>query len=108
MRPRSPRSKSPASAPTSEGQVAMGTEEPHQGLTATAFEARVLGFLALGIAGLGSIFCLPPIPQAMSYHAFADDRTLLGVPNFWNVVSNLPFLIVGFLGLGWLVRHDVV
>jgi hypothetical protein len=86
----------------------MATEEPHRGLTAAAFETRVLGFLALGIAGLGSLFCLPPIPQALSYHAFADDRTLLGVPNFWNVASNLPFLVIGFLGLGWLVRHDEV
>src|SRR6185312_6377098 len=38
-------------------------------------------------------------PQPQSYHAFADDRTLLGVPNFWNVVSNLPFLGVGLAGL---------
>ena len=41
----------------------------------------------------------PPIEQAESYHNFADTRTILGIPNFWNVVSNLPFLIVGILGL---------
>jgi hypothetical protein len=27
------------------------------------------------------------------------------VPNFWNVLSNLPFLLVGLAGLGWIVRH---
>jgi hypothetical protein len=36
------------------------------------------------------------------YHDFADQRTLWGVPNFWNVVSNLPFLLVALWGLGAL------
>jgi hypothetical protein len=34
-----------------------------------------------------------------SYYDFADQRTLLGIPNFWNVVSNLPFAVVGWIGL---------
>ncbi len=42
---------------------------------------------------------MPPIPQDQSYHQFADQRTILGIPNFWNVVSNLPFLVVGAAGL---------
>lgn len=41
----------------------------------------------------------PRIAQDESYHAFADSRTIWGVPNFWNVISNVPFLIVGILGL---------
>jgi hypothetical protein len=83
------------------------TASPH-GLTRTAFEARVLGFIALGVVALGFVFCLPPIPQDHGYHAFADDRTMLGVPNFLNVVSNLPFVVVGALGLGLLLRCDAV
>ena len=39
-----------------------------------------------------------PIAQDPAYHQFADQRTLLGIPNFWNVVSNVPFIIVGALG----------
>ena len=39
------------------------------------------------------------MPQPLSYHAFADCRTFFGVANFFNVVSNLPFLIGGALGL---------
>jgi hypothetical protein len=73
-----------------------------------AFEARILSFLGLGIVALGIVFCLPPIPQDPGYHAFADDRTILGVPNFMNVASNLPFVVVGVLGLGLLLRHDAV
>lgn len=42
---------------------------------------------------------LPPIPQDQSYHQFADGRTLSAIPNFWNVISNLPFIAVGAVGL---------
>ncbi len=31
------------------------------------------------------------------YFAFVDDRGWLGIPNAWNVLSNLPFLYVGWL-----------
>src|SRR5271157_6561232 len=55
-----------------------------------------LGLMAASIAGL---LLLPPIPQDQGYHHFADQRTLLGIPNFWNVVSNVPFIVVGAAGL---------
>ena len=42
---------------------------------------------------------LPPIAQDPLYHSFADARILHGIPNFWNVISNLPFLIVALYGL---------
>ncbi|MFY0644351.1 MAG: ceramidase domain-containing protein [Bacteroidia bacterium] len=40
-----------------------------------------------------------PIAQELAYHNFSDENTIFGIPNFWNVISNLPFLIIGFLGL---------
>jgi hypothetical protein len=86
----------------------MGTESSLAGQTPAEFQARALGFLGLGIVGLGIVFCLPPIPQPQGYHAFADDRTMLGVPNFLNVASNLPFLVVGVLGLMLLLRQDTI
>jgi hypothetical protein len=86
----------------------MGPKGPHNNLKAGAFEARVLGVLGLGIVALGVVSCLPPIPQDPSYNPFADDRTMLGVPNFLNVASNLPFIVVSVLGLGLLLRHDSV
>jgi hypothetical protein len=58
-----------------------------------------LVFFGLMAISLGGLLLLPPIPQDQSYHLFADQRTILGVPNFWNVVSNLPFLAVGAAGL---------
>ncbi len=42
---------------------------------------------------------LHPIPQPLSYHDFADHRSWLGIPNFGDVVSNLPFALVGLWGL---------
>jgi len=47
---------------------------------------------------------LRPIPQALSYHNFADQRAWIGIPNFGDVVSNLPFAIVGIWGLIFLSR----
>jgi len=40
-----------------------------------------------------------PLRQDPGYHDFADQRTMLGIPNFLDVVSNLPFLIVGLAGV---------
>jgi len=47
---------------------------------------------------------VPPMPQPLSYHAFADCRSLWAVPNFLNVFSNLPFLIGGGLGITLILR----
>ena len=54
--------------------------------------------LAVILAGI-LLWLLPPLHQNEDYHHFADQRTLLEIPNFWNVVSNAPFAIVGLLGL---------
>jgi len=57
--------------------------------------ALLLGALAFVLFLLLS----PPLHQDQAYHSFADRRSILGVPNFWDVVSNLLFLIVGIIGL---------
>src|SRR4051794_25024909 len=50
----------------------------------------------------GSLFTLPVMCKARaqdpSYHTFADSRTMLGIPNFLNVITP-PFAVVAFLGL---------
>ena len=58
----------------------------------------------LTLAAIVAMALVPRIPQDPSYHNFADQRALLGVPNFLNVVSNLPFLAVGIAGLLFLAR----
>jgi len=59
----------------------------------------ILAFSGLTAVSLAGLLLLPPIPQDQSYHQFADQRTIFGIPNFWNVVSNIPFLAVGLAGL---------
>jgi hypothetical protein len=66
---------------------------------------RLLVIGGLAVAGIAWLLCLPPLPQSPAYHHFADDRTLLGVPNLLNVVSNVPFLIVGIWGLWFVLRR---
>jgi hypothetical protein len=47
---------------------------------------------------------MPRIPQPQSYHLFADHRSFLRIPNFGDVVSNLPFALIGIWGLAFLLR----
>lgn len=53
---------------------------------------------AIALGCVVSVMLLPPVAQDLNYHLFADQETWLGVPNFWNVVSNLPFVAVGLFG----------
>jgi hypothetical protein len=62
----------------------------------------LLGLMAVSLAAL---LLVPPIAQPQDYHQFADQRALLGIPNFWNVISNLPFIAVGAAGLWRFHRH---
>jgi len=52
---------------------------------------------------LPSILAFDPDP-----YAFACDGDLLGVPHFWNVVSNLPYLVIGLWGLRFLARRGLL
>lgn len=45
-----------------------------------------------------------PIAQWPDYHLFADSRSWLGLPNAANVLSNLPFALIGAWGL-WRLRQ---
>ncbi len=45
------------------------------------------------------IYRLPVIAQDPSYHNFSDQKILFGITNFYNVVSNIPFIIIGLIGL---------
>ena len=47
---------------------------------------------------------IPAIPQDLHYHNFSDQRNILSVPNFFNVLSNLPYLLIGLYASGKLLR----
>ena len=62
-------------------------------------KGRIAFIVILTIAAAVAAFVVPPVSQPLDYHAFADARTMLGIPRFLDVVSNLSFLIVGAIGL---------
>jgi hypothetical protein len=55
--------------------------------------------LTIILALLGLFAWLPPIAQPLWYHDFSEHRTLLGIPHFFNVSSNLAFHLVALWGL---------
>lgn len=66
---------------------------------------RVWAIVGLGLAAIIAVALLPPIPQDPAYHDFADRRRFLGIPNALNVLSNMPFVLVGALGGTFLLRQ---
>ncbi|MGE4182040.1 MAG: hypothetical protein AB7J34_19625 [Limisphaerales bacterium] len=64
----------------------------------------ILGFLVLG--SLVTALVLPRIGQDPGYFNFADRREIAGVPNFWDVVTNVPFLFIGIAGVLWCGRRE--
>ncbi len=50
------------------------------------------------------LFFVKPIVQCESYHRFADERLVFGIPNFWNVASNSIFLVMGIYGIWYLLK----
>jgi Ceramidase len=60
---------------------------------------RHIFLFSLVIGSFVALMWQAPIKQDLAYHAFIDGRTLFGVPNFYNVISNLPFLFVGIAGV---------
>ena len=58
------------------------------------------GLAALAAAGA---WLAPPIPQDPAYHRLADSRPWLAIPNALNVLSNAGFLLIGALGLAFVM-----
>ena len=67
--------------------------------------------LFLACMALGSlllVFAQPPFGQDLGYHDFADQRVFLGIPNFFDIISNLPFVIVGAAGVSFCLRNPLL
>lgn len=64
-----------------------------------SYRASLRVLLVVVAAAVAAVIALPPIHQDAGYHTFADGRPLAGIPNALNVLSNLPFLLVGLIGL---------
>jgi hypothetical protein len=60
---------------------------------------QILWLFGFTLACLAAALLLPATPQPLDYHAFADERTFFGIPNFLDVVSNGGFVVAGAAGL---------
>lgn len=73
---------------------------------------KTLVYMLLLLAAVSLLVAafIDPIAQDPSYHRFSDSKTILGIPNALNVLSNLPLLIVGAIGLNRLraLRSDSI
>ena len=50
---------------------------------------------------------VPPIAQDPAFHNFSDQKKFLGIPHFWNVMTNIPFLALGIMGLVKIHKHKL-
>lgn len=79
---------------------------PRPAATTPRPDARAWWLVALAFLAAAVLFMHGPIPQWPDYHHFADARGWRGLPNAQNVLSNLPFAVVGVWGLlGWRRRQ---
>ncbi|MGZ5601361.1 MAG: ceramidase domain-containing protein [Methylobacter sp.] len=60
---------------------------------------RLKIMLAIIVAATIVIFSFDPIAQDQAYNNFADRRRIFDIANFFNVLSNLPFVIIGIMGI---------
>lgn len=66
---------------------------------------RHLVLAALALIAVGLALFLPPMPQPLAYHDFADKRSAYGIANFLDVASNTSFLLAGLAILAVLAAR---
>jgi hypothetical protein len=72
--------------------------------TSPACRWRLLLLVGLTATAAGATLAAPRLAQPQWYHDFADQRCLLCVPHALNVLSNLPFVLVGLVGLWFTLK----
>ena len=72
-----------------------------------SYRARIGVLVASAVAAIVAAMLIDRFDEPVTYYRFADTRSILGVRNFMDVVSNLGFLIVGVLGLAHLRGGEV-
>jgi len=67
----------------------------------------VVSIVSLSVIAFGISIFISPIEQDPSYHLFKDNRPFFSIPNFFNVASNLPFLIIGIIGIKKCLTYEL-
>ena len=75
--------------------------------SALTLDQRIAIVVVVVAAVIAGTFSIPPIFQPQWEYNYADTRGTLGIPNFLNVISNIPFVIVGVGGLLTVFQRDI-
>jgi hypothetical protein len=69
---------------------------------------KIQALISVAIIAVVAVFFVAPVPQNPDYHNFADQRSMFGIPNFWNVITNIPFFFAGIFGLAIVARRNSI
>ncbi len=72
-------------------------------------ERETYGLILITLVGALSLlafFLFEAVPQDLQYHDFSDANTYLSIPNTLNVLSNVPFFMVGLAGMARLTTRQ--
>jgi hypothetical protein len=72
--------------------------------TAKPAHTTLIFFILSLILPVLAALLLPSFAQPQSFHAFADQRPLWGLPHALNVLTNVPFLVIGLAGVIYCAR----
>ena len=67
--------------------------------------ARLVILAAVALVMAGGALLLEPIAQSQAFHDFAEQRTLLGIPNFGDVVTNIAYFGTAVSGFAFLASR---
>ena len=86
----------------------MVKHEANQRVAIIMINKKHLLLLAIQLSAIIAMTLLPAISQDVHYHEFADQRTIFGVPNFFNVISNIPYLLFGLMGCYLVLKQSQI
>lgn len=78
-----------------------------QEFSISAFNLKLSTLILICLGSFIYLFSLPAITQDPIYHQFIDTRMFAEIPNTQDVLSNLVFILVGFLGLKEALKNKV-
>jgi hypothetical protein len=80
----------------------FGVEKPTNAATQPRPVTRITILALVALVMASAAMLISPIAQPQAFHNFAEQRVLLGIPHFGDVVTNIAYLIVAIAGLAFL------
>jgi len=72
------------------------------------FSYKCATLISITVFILIALIIYGPLTTPARYTILADQRSWLGIPNAWNVLSNIPFVLIGIWGLWSLLKPESI